>query len=246
MRSTAFRLCLVLLALAAGIPAAAIAAPCTPASCSATFHGVTFEGFAPGSLVEGLGTVDPVLNIASVPWAYGAGCPAGSTRVIEEGNVVPFSSYDTAGGNNGCLDGIHGMGHPANCVLDYDFTFAPGVMVGCFGIKLFDFGDYYPYGGAVHGATLTAYDASHAVVSVATLAGGAGIDSTSGDACLSQAGMPGNFTMSVSGYGITRVELRFGPSPDPNVGFDTIAFCEIPAATAIPTRTWGRLKGVYR
>jgi hypothetical protein len=144
------------------LPAAA--APCTPASCTATFHGVTFESLAPGALVEGPGAVDPSLVITSVPWAFGPGCAVGSTRVIEEGGVLPFSSYSSASGPNGCLDGIHGMGHPANCVLDYDFTFAPGVTVGCFSIKLVDFGDYYPYGGTVHGATLTAYDASHAVV----------------------------------------------------------------------------------
>lgn len=243
MRPLAF---LVSLALLSRLATPAVAAPCAPASCLGTFHGITFESLAPGALVEGIGMVDPVLAITSVPWGYGSGCPTGSTRVIQEGSVVPFSSYDTATGPNGCLDGTHGMGHPANCVLDYDFTFTSGVTVGCFSIKLVDFGDYYPYGGTVHGATLTAYDASHAVVGVATLAGGAGVDSTSGDACLSQAGFPGNFVLAVSGAGITRVELRFGPSPDPNVGFDSIAFCELTAPTAIPQPSWGRLKGAYR
>ena len=246
MRTRDFAFALSLLALAALAPADAAAAPCVPAACPGTFHGVTFESLPPGSPVEGLGMVDPVLAITSVSWAFGSGCPVGATRVIEEGNLVPFSSYSSASGNNGCLDGIRGMGHPANCVLDYDFTFAPGVTVGCFAIKMVDFGDYYPYGGTVHGATLTAYDASNAVVGASTVAGGAGVDSSSGDACLSQAGLPGNFTFSVSGPGITRVELRFGPSPDPNVGFDTIAFCELTPPTAIPTRSWGRLKGSYR
>lgn len=246
MRSLRPALSLALLTLAAFAPAPAHAAPCTPATCTGSFHGVTFESLAPGSLVEGLGTVDPLLNITSVSWAFGSGCVTGSTRVIEEGNLVPFSSYSSAGGNNGCLDGVRGMGHPANCVLDYDFTFAPGVTVGCFAIKMFDFGDYYPYGGAVHGVTLTAFDASNAVVNVATLAGGAAVDSTSGDACLSQAGAPGNFTLSVTGAGITRVELRFNASPDPNVGFDSIAYCELTAPTAAPRRSWGRIKSIYR
>lgn len=237
---------LVLLALTALQPAPVAAAPCTPASCSGAFHGVTFESLTAGSPAEGSGVLDPSLVVTSVPWAFGAGCPVGSSRVIEELNPVPFTSYSSAGGTNGCLDGIHGMGHPANCVLDYDFTFVPGVTVGCFAIKLFDFGDYYPYGGTVHGATLTAYDASNAVVDVATLAGAAAVDSTSGDACLSQAGFPGNFTLSVSGTGITRIELRFGPSPDPNVGFDSIAYCELTAPTEVRKPSWGRLKARYR
>ena len=72
------------------------------------------------------------------------------------------------------------------------------------------------------------------------------MDSTSGDACLSQAGFPGNFLLAVSGAGITRVELRFGPSPDPIIGLDSIAYCELAAATAAPRRTWGRIKSLYR
>ncbi len=236
---------LLLLVLSFAAPRVS-AAPCTPATCTGSFQGVTFEALVPGSLVEGPGTVHPDLDITSVPWAFGPGCPVGSSRVIEELDPLPFSSYSTALGTNGCLDGLRGMGHPSNCVLDYDFTFAPGVTVGCFAIKLFDFGDYYPYGGAVHGATLTAYDAGASVVSVATLAGAAAVDSTSGDACLSQAGMPGNFTLLVSGAGITRVELRFGPSPDPNIGFDSIAFCETSAPTATRRRSWGTLKTHHR
>lgn len=246
MRPTALTRLLSLLALTSLANAPAAAAPCVPASCPGAFHGVTFEALAPGALVEGPGTLDPDLRLFSVPWSFGAGCATGVTRVIEELNPLPFSSYTSASGTNGCLDGVRGMGHPANCVLDYDFTFAPGVTVGCFSIKLFDFGDYYPYGGTTHGATLTAYDASSAAVSVATLAGGAAVDSTSGDACLSQAGMPGNFTLSVSGTGITRVELRFGPSPDPNIGFDSIAFCETSAPTVTRRRTWGTLKSHHR
>lgn len=246
MRTFAAMLSIVTIALVTTPSQPVGAAPCTPASCPGTFRGITFESLAPGSLVEGVGTLDPILVITGVPWAFGAGCPVGSSRVIEEGNLIPFKSYDSASGPNGCLDGVRGMGHPGNCVLDYDFTFAPGVSVGCFAIKMFDFGDYYPFGGATHGATLTAYDASNAIVNVASLAGGAAVDSTSGDACLSQAGLPGNFLLSVSGAGITRVELRFGPSPDPNVGFDSIAWCELSAPTAVPPRSWGRLKAVYR
>ncbi|MFN8589354.1 MAG: hypothetical protein U0704_16300 [Candidatus Eisenbacteria bacterium] len=246
-RFASVRPLVVVAALASLLSSRVQAAPCTPATCTGTFRGVTFEALAPGSAVEGAGTLHPDLTVTSVPWSFGAGCPTGVTRVIEEGNPLPFGSYSTASGfDNGCLDGLRGMGHPANCVLDYDFTFAPGVTVGCFSIKLFDFGDYYPYGGAVHGATLTAYDATHAVVGVATLGGGAAVDSSSGDACLSQAGMPGNFTMAVSGTGITRLELRFGPSPDPNIGFDTIAFCELTAATPTRPRSWGRLKTHHR
>src|SRR5262245_54168050 len=48
-----------------------VAAQCMPGSCTGTFHLIDFESFAPGSVVEGLGAVDPVLNIQSVAWGLG-------------------------------------------------------------------------------------------------------------------------------------------------------------------------------
>ena len=239
------------LALAASFALAIAVAParaqlCTPGACSAVFHFVSFESFAPGTSVEGLGAVDPALNITSVAWTLGPSCPVGSASVIETGNLIPFSSYSTATFVNGCLDGIHGFGDTGGCVLDYDFTFAAGSTVNCFALKMVDFGDYYPFGGTSHGVRLTAYDASNTVVDMDQLLAGGGVDSLSGDACLSQAGAPGNYVLSVSGGGIVRVELRFNGFPDPNVGFDDITFCEIVGATPTRPRSWGVLKARYR
>ena len=239
------------LALVASLAVALTVAParaqlCTPGACGGTFHFVSFESFAPGTSVEGLGAVDPALNIASVTWPFGPSCTRGTASVIEEGNTFPYGAYSTASVVNGCLDGIHGFGDPGGCVLDYDFTFAPGSTVNCFALKMVDFGDFYPFGGTTHVVRLTGYDASNAVVDFAQLTASGGVDSLSGDACISQAGAPGNYIFSVSGPGIVRVELRFDGTPDPNVGFDDITFCEIVDPTPALHRSWGVIKTLYR
>ncbi len=233
--------------LLAVLPTAAQAQVCGPAACGGDFHHVDFESLAPGALVLGPGTLDPDLTITSLAWALGPSCPVGSTRAIEEGNsATPFGAYSTAAGTHGCLNGTKGMADPANCVLDYDFSFPASAGVYCFGIRMFDFGDYYPYGGATHSVTLTAFDASNLVLDTDVLTVHGGVDSTSGDACLSQAGLPGNYRLVVSGPGIVRVELRFDAFPDPNVGFDDITFCMAGAPTAVLRSTWGRTKSRYR
>ncbi len=229
----------------ASVHGAASAQNCSPATCSGSHHVVTFESFATGAGVEGLGAVDPHLDITSVPWLLGPACPTGSARVIEVGNPFPYSSYDSGGTPNLCLDGAHGFGDDAGCVLDYDFTFASGVSVSCFSIHIYDFGDYFPYGGTNHQVFLTAYDASNTQVdqTILTVTGGTTI---SGDACVSQAGMPGNYILRVSGSGIKKVSLTYDAFPDPNVGYDDIAFCEESAPTPSASPSWGQLKILHR
>jgi hypothetical protein len=218
---------------------------CTPAACGGSHHVVTFEGLTTGATVEGLGAVDPHLAITSVPWPLGPACPTGSARVIEVGNPLPYSAYDSGGVPNACLDGSKGFSDDANCALDYDFTFASGVTVSCFSIHIYDFGDYFPYGGTLHQVFLTAYDASNTQIDQAVLTV-TGDVTVSGDACVSQAGMPGNYALKVSGAGITRVALTYDAVPDPNVGYDDIAFCEESSPTPATHPSWGRVKILHR
>lgn len=221
-------------------------AQCTPASCDGTFQHVDFESLPAGAPVEGPGFVHPSLTITSVTWPFGPACPPTSARVIEEGNPFPFIAYSTSSGINGCLNGTHGFADPAECAFDYDFTLAAGVIVSCFGMRMVDYGDYYPYGGVTHTVTLSAYDAGNNLVDQTVLSVGGGVDSTSGDACLSQAGMPGNYFLSVAGPGIVIVTLRLDANADPNVGYDDIVFCEQSEPTPNVKRTWGSIKTMYR
>src|SRR5262245_65256296 len=100
-------------AFLAGLAVTVIASPaaraqsCGPGACPAVHHYVDFEGLAAGTSVEGLGAVDPVLKITSVPWGASVpSCTVGSAAVIEEGNPSPFVAYGTPLAiDNGCLTG---------------------------------------------------------------------------------------------------------------------------------------------
>jgi hypothetical protein len=228
------------------LPRLASAQSCTPASCASEFHVVDFEAQSPGTSVEGLGAVDPLLDIASVAWPFGPTCTPGSAKVIAAGNPFPYSAYSTnASIVNGCLGGSHGFADDAECVLDYDFTFVSGISVTCFSIRMLDYGDYFPLGGATHQVTLTGYDATNAIVDQDVLSTSGGVQLGAGDACTSQAGEPGDVRLTVAGSGIVRVTLRFDAAPDPNIGFDEIAFCAVGVTGARPA-SWGRIKTLYR
>jgi len=238
----------LLLTLALGTGSSSLLfAQCVPASCLGTHAFVTFESFTPGTPVEGLGAVHPDLDIASVAWPFSPSCPVGSAAAIEENVSVPFAAYGTAASTaNGCLTGIRGFGDSQGCVLDYDFTFAPGVTVNCFSIRMLDYGDLFPFGGTTHTVTVTAYDASNTPVSTDQLVMVGGVDLVTGDACTAQVGEPGNRLFTVTGSGIVKVTLRFDDVPDPNVGFDDISFCESGEPTPVDRTSWGRLKTLYR
>jgi hypothetical protein len=239
-------LTVVCLMAAAFMPSHAMA-QCAPAACSATHVFLDFESLTPGTSVEGLGAVYPDLNIASVAWPFGPSCVVGSAAAIEEGVATPFAAYGTAGSfPNGCLDGIRGFGDSQGCVLDYDFTFVPGVTVSCFSIRMLDYGDLFPFGGTTHTVTLTGYDASNVQVSQDVLTMLGAVNLVSGDACTAQGSDPGNHLFTVSGAGMVRVTLRFDAFPDPNMGFDDISFCEHSEPTSTLRRSWGDLKLRYR
>ena len=237
---------LLFLALGALLPAQA-KAQCVPAACTGKHAFLDFEAFSPGTTVEGLGAVHPDLNIATVAWPFSPSCTVGVAAAIEEGVVTPFAAYGTAGAfPNGCLDGIRGYGDPQGCVLDYDFTFAPGVTVSCFSVRMLDYGDLFPFGGTTHTVTVTGYNPANVLVSQDVLTMLGGVDLVAGDACTAQASDPGNRLFTVTGSGIVRVTLRFDAFPDPNCGYDDISFCEEGVATGVVRHSWGRLKTHYR
>src|SRR5262249_24663469 len=135
----------------------------------------------------------------------------------------------------------------SGCVLDYDFTFAPGVTVNCFSVRMLDYGDLFPFGGTTHTVTVTAYDASSVQVAQDQLVMLGGVDLVTGDACTAGPnGDPGNRLLTVTGPGIVKVTLRFDAVPDPNVGFDDISFCETSQPTPTRATSWGTLKTLYR
>lgn len=222
-------------------------AQCSPAACAGVPVFLGFESLTPGTTVEGLGAVHPDLRITSVAWPFGPTCPLGTAAAIEEGVFTPFAAYGTAGSfANGCLDGIRGFGDSQGCVLDYDFTFAPGVTVSCFSIRMLDYGDLFPFGGTTHTVTLAAYDASNTLVTQDVLTMLGPVDLVTGDACTAQGSDPGNRLFTVTGPAITRVTLRFDAFPDPNCGFDDISFCEATLPTPTARKSWGVLKTHFR
>ena len=233
-------------AAVACIPALGAAQTCPPpgGDCSpGQLQVIDFESLAAGVTVEGLGAVHADLAIASLP-SIAAPCTPGSAKVIEESNPVPYTSYGSSTSDNACLDGIHGFGDDHDCVLDYEFTFSPGTTVSCFSIRMLDYGDYFPYGGAVHNVKLRAFAGVTPVdQDVLTVSGN---PSPTGDACTTGSGDPGNYVFTVAGAGITRVTLTFDAFPDPNVGFDTIQFCRVLAPVPVAARNWAFVKTLYR
>lgn len=227
--------------------ASQVHAQCPICPTGSTLAFINFTSFSAGAPVEGLGTVHPNLNITSVPWSFAPSCSTGAA-VIEDGNPVPYASYASPASNpNGCLTALKGFGDEPGCVLDYDFTFAPGVTVNCFSFRMLDYGDFFPFGGATHQVDVTAYDAANNIVDTDQLVTVGGELLASGDACgASHNGDPGNKLFTVTGAGIVKVTLRFDGFPDPNVGYDDISFCQSIQATPSIPNSWGRLKSIYR
>jgi len=202
--------------------------PCVPEK-----ECVYFCALEPGTSVEGLGTVHEDLNIQApgdvvkvaegvAPAVYGAPNGPGS---IWNGGMDP-----NCGGFSDITAQSNQVAH------DYTFTFANGVSVSEFSLHMLDFGDWNPSKSRSHVATMTAYDADDNVVDEMTLeynSDGQGNPRWSdnygdlwfsGDAVSASEGQPGNWTWTVSGTGIVRVELDFGAGYDPNIAFDSLCF----------------------
>jgi hypothetical protein len=230
--------------LVAALPTLTRAQTCAdPTRCADTPVLVTFEGLPAGTSVEGPGAVYPPLTIQTAASPLYPSCTVGSAKVIEELNPFPYGAYGTSSsGIHGCLTGIHGFADSADCVLDYQFTFAPGYTVSCFSVLMLDYADYFPYGGSTHSVVMEAFDAANVVVDTFTLTEFGGTQLGSGDACDAQPGDPGRTTMFVTAPGIVKVRIRFTEAPDPNVGFDDLAFCLQEAPTPVLPSTWSGIK----
>jgi hypothetical protein len=201
---------------------------CQPAVVEADFSKVAL-----GKSVEGMGVVAPDLNIDAVetaikiieaqdPLAYGA--PNSSIDRIVNGGL------SASGGFADKTTQLAGSAH------QYTFTFAPGVSVTDFSLRMLDYGDYNPSQSTFHEVSMTAFDVNGVVVSKQVLSfttPGVTIPRSSdlygdlnvtGDAVTATAGQPGNWTWNVSGQGIVKIVLDMGAGHDPATGFDSISY----------------------
>ena len=125
----------------------------------------------------------------------------------------------------------------------YTFTFAPGVTVSHFSLRMQDFGDWNPTASTSHHVSATAYDINGFIVSrqeinyttlgviIPTSSSAFGDVSVTGDAVVASPGELGNWTWNLSGTGIVRVVLEFGEGYDPALGLDLLSYtidCEAP------------------
>jgi hypothetical protein len=220
----------------------------TPTACVPTTVTVTpdFSQIAVGDPVEGLGTVNPYLNIDAKDTAVHileATDPAVYASTV---NGAPLYNAGMVASGGFSDPTIHTLSQPHQ----YIFTFAPGVSVSNFSLHMLDFGDYNPTGSTSTVVSMTAYNASNVVVasqqlsytSVGGISSLYGDLSISGDALSAIPGQPGNWTWNVSGSGIVRVVLEEGSGYDPNVGFDLLSFtatvdCSGSIITPTPTLT---------
>ncbi len=125
----------------------------------------------------------------------------------------------------------------------YDFSFSSAATVNTFTIGVVDWGDYLPNAQGMaghHEMILTAYDSANAVVNSQNLAFDTDYSDKAvnrispqygemikaGDAGQATPGQPGNFSLTVSGLGISRVELRYADaiSTDPNIAISNISY----------------------
>jgi len=176
-----------------------------------------FSQLAAGESVEGLGTIQPQLNITT---------SGGNTEVIDEG-VAP-GAYNSPNGESGIPN--NGVGDLAgfadrNRLHDYVFTFAPDVTVDYFSAKMLDFGDFNAPNATEHEVSLVAYDADGNEITNDVLFftsdgkttprdGSAGDLWITGDATTAAPGQPGNYTFTVAGNGIARLEMHYAHNGD--------------------------------
>jgi len=209
---------------------------------------VDFEDpdLANGDCVEGLGTVHDLLDISDAI--------IGENLILIQEGVEPKAYTGGEEGINECLDPVnesgHGFGNEPEVTEteDLTFTFAPSINVTSFSIRMVDYGDNFAYliyqQNTTHEVRLVAYNIEGDEVAADSLtftSTGYGTIlptsqgdiplSTAGDACCADTGQPGQWMFSVSGQGITCVELQFIPddigwlvSTDADVAFDDICF----------------------
>jgi hypothetical protein len=188
--------------------------------------------------VEGLGKVAADLNIDAT------GSAANVAVSIREGSGelayisrINGDEIRNKGITNGGFSDLHAKANKA--AHQYTFTFAPGVTVDDFSLRMLDYGDYNPSGDDDHFATMTAYDVHGIVVAQGRLSyttegdfsllHNTGLRDGAGDAYYADPAKnePGNWTWNVSGTGITKIDLFFGPGHDSKIGFDNLSYTKV-------------------
>ena len=178
--------------------------------------------FIPGETVTGGGKVYPFLEISSSNSEL-------NLVIIEDGGTDV--SYNSSGGDNGCLDGVKGFGPIGAGAAERPlhtnriiFEFNPGFTVSTFSIDMYDYGDYIHIFDTVNAGefevNLNAYadDGTTLINSDSYLISGG--KNNIYDACKSS----GMEELSVAGPGISKVEIEFTKNIDVGVGFDKICF----------------------
>ena len=200
---------------------------CPPVTVMADFTRVGL-----GQSIEGYGTVASYLNIN-----------AKGTAVKIQPEQDPFQYRATGSGTpivNGGIDPNGGFGdsvtQQAGQPHRYIFTFAPGMTVNEFSLRMLDFGDLNPTLATNHYVSMTAYNAAGQVVALQELSyttDPEGLPDNSpqygnlqitGDALGANPQEPGNWSWHVTGTGIVEIVLEFGVGYDPNVGFDDLSY----------------------
>lgn len=165
---------------------------------------VDFNQLPANSSVEGLGTVNESLNIST---------SLGGAVTLQE-DQDPFAYRALNGISNFGMGALGGFADESRN-HDYAFSFAPGVTVSSFSVRMLDYGDFNPVGATVHEVSLVAFDSTDTVVATDTLAftSDGSIDEsdelwTTGDST-AEPNNPGNYTFSVVANDITRLELQY-------------------------------------
>ena len=204
----------------------------TITACPSVSVVADFSRVSVGSPIEGFGVVAPYLNI-----------DAKGTAIMIQPGQDPFQYRATGTGTpivNGGIDPTGGFGDSRTQQRGqphrYTFTFAPGISVNDFSLRMLDFGDLNPTLATNHMVTMKAYNSAKQVVTEQILSYTTdperlpdnspqyGNLQLSGDATGATPGQPGNWNWHVTGTGIVKIVLEFGEGHDPNVGFDSLRF----------------------
>ena len=223
---------------------------CRPSAVSADF-----SQLAAGDSVEGMGVVAPDLNIDAIGTAIkllpgdAAHLVYGAPNAPSPGAPNPNFTANgglSAGGGFGDFITKEANTNGTFIAPQFTFTFTPGVTVSTFSLRMLDYGDYNPLEISPSTVTLTAYDASGAILAqeskthqtnapVPNSFGESpefGNLNVVGDAVSAIPGQAGNKNLVISTHGlpvdgIARIELVFGGGYDPNIAFDTLSYSTI-------------------
>jgi hypothetical protein len=198
------------------------------------FNSAAFSQIPRGTSIERFGVFAPYFSINA----------KGTAVKIEEVNG-PFQYRaarltDTAPIVNGGIGPNGGFGdsttQSAGQAHRYTFSFALGISVRDFSLRMLDFGDFNPERATNHSVIMTAYNSAGAVVATQDLSYTTDAEAIphnspewndlfiTGDALRALDGQPGRWTWHVTGSDIVKVVLEFPLGYDPNIGFDTLSY----------------------